>query len=235
MTSHSAQELTTERVLANIDTNGPSGLINTRLAYVAISRASHDARVYTNNAEELGAAHSQDVSKTSALGRKAYEAYQPTPQEKLRETMKTLGRNDTERGVGQIREQCRIHEYADLNHRLAIAADFAQGPARSIVVSPDPNERKELTALIRQELGRAEAPNSTILVEKEGSKLRVESYAPGDLIRYKGEATSWALRPDRRPPCGRPKPKATSSPWTPARESRSPTGCMRRELSSKAA
>ena len=117
VTSHSAQGLTTERVLANIDTDGPQNLVNIRLAYVAISRASHDARVYTNNAEELGAALSQDVSKTSALGRRSYEPYQPTPQEKLREAVEALGRNDTERGVSQLREQGRIHEYADPNHK----------------------------------------------------------------------------------------------------------------------
>lgn len=73
-------------------------------------------------------------------------------------TLETLGRNDTERGVGQLREQGRIYEIADPNHWLAaISADFAQRPARSIVVSLNPNERNELTAFIRQELGREQA------------------------------------------------------------------------------
>ncbi len=197
VTSHSAQGLTTKRVLANIDTDGPRGLINTRLAYVAVSRASHDARIYTNNADELGKALSRDVSKTSALGRKHHEAYQPTPAERLKDAIETLGKNDTERGVAMLREQGRIHEYADPNHRLAaMSTDFAKGPARSIVVSPDPEERKDLTSLIRQELGRERAPSSPILVEKNGSRLRAESYAPGDLIRYKAGDEKLGIAPD---------------------------------------
>jgi ATP-dependent exoDNAse (exonuclease V) alpha subunit len=53
VTSHSSQGLTAGRVIANIDTESSRSLINTRLAYVAISRASEDARIYTNNAETL--------------------------------------------------------------------------------------------------------------------------------------------------------------------------------------
>lgn len=54
VTSHSSQGLTAGRVLARIDTASSHNLINNRLAYVAISRASEDARVYTKNAETLG-------------------------------------------------------------------------------------------------------------------------------------------------------------------------------------
>ena len=43
VTSHSSQGLTEGRVIANIDTESSRSLINTRLAYVAISRASEDA------------------------------------------------------------------------------------------------------------------------------------------------------------------------------------------------
>jgi conjugative relaxase-like TrwC/TraI family protein len=67
VTSHSSQGLTAGRVLAHIDTDSARGLINDRLAYVAISRASDDARIYTNNAETLGQRLSTDISKTSAL------------------------------------------------------------------------------------------------------------------------------------------------------------------------
>jgi hypothetical protein len=42
-------------------------LINNRLAYVAISRASDDAHVYTNNAETLGERLASDITKTAAL------------------------------------------------------------------------------------------------------------------------------------------------------------------------
>ena len=67
VTSHSSQGLTAGRVLAHIDTDSSRGLINDRLAYVAISRASHDARIYTNNAETLGERLATDVTKTVAL------------------------------------------------------------------------------------------------------------------------------------------------------------------------
>jgi conjugative relaxase-like TrwC/TraI family protein len=67
VTSHSSQGITTGRVLANFDTDSSRSLINTRLAYVAVSRASEDARIYTNNAETLGERLAVDISKSSAL------------------------------------------------------------------------------------------------------------------------------------------------------------------------
>ena len=67
VTSHSSQGLTASRVLANIDTDSSRELINNRLAYVAISRASDDARVYTNNAETLGERLASDVTKSAAV------------------------------------------------------------------------------------------------------------------------------------------------------------------------
>ena len=67
VTSHSSQGLTAGRVLAHIDTDSSRNLINNRLAYVSISRASDDARIYTNNAESLGERLASDVTKTSAI------------------------------------------------------------------------------------------------------------------------------------------------------------------------
>lgn len=67
MTSHSSQGLTAGRVIANIDTDSSTSLVNSRLAYVTISRASNDARIYTNNAERLGEKLASSISKTSAL------------------------------------------------------------------------------------------------------------------------------------------------------------------------
>ena len=66
VTSHSFQGLTAGRVIVNIDTDSAWSLINTRLAYVSISRASTDARVYTNNAESLGERLATDITKTAA-------------------------------------------------------------------------------------------------------------------------------------------------------------------------
>ena len=67
VTSHSSQGLTSERVLVNMDTQAHSELINGRFAYVSISRASHDAQVFTNDAANLAQSLSKGVSKTSAL------------------------------------------------------------------------------------------------------------------------------------------------------------------------
>ena len=67
VTSHSAQGLTTGRVLVNIDADGPRALINSRLAYVAVSRAAHEAQIYTNDARGLATALSNEYSKTSAV------------------------------------------------------------------------------------------------------------------------------------------------------------------------
>ncbi|MEO6804877.1 MAG: MobF family relaxase [Edaphobacter sp.] len=67
VTSHSSQGLTADRVLVNMDTTVHPELINTRFAYVSVSRASQDARIYTNDASTLGERLSTDVTKTSAV------------------------------------------------------------------------------------------------------------------------------------------------------------------------
>ncbi len=67
VTSHSSQGLTAGRVIAHIDTDSSLSLINNRLVYVAISRASDDARVYTNKAETLAERLSTEISKTAAF------------------------------------------------------------------------------------------------------------------------------------------------------------------------
>jgi ATP-dependent exoDNAse (exonuclease V) alpha subunit len=67
VTSHSAQGLTAERVPVNMDTEMHSNLINARFAYVSISRGSHAAQIFTDNANELGKRLNHDLSKTSAM------------------------------------------------------------------------------------------------------------------------------------------------------------------------
>jgi conjugative relaxase-like TrwC/TraI family protein len=68
VTSHSAQGLTAERVLVNADTGVHPDLLNSRFGYVSISRASHEATLFTNDITKLTPQLSTDVSKTSALG-----------------------------------------------------------------------------------------------------------------------------------------------------------------------
>jgi hypothetical protein len=81
VTSHSSQGLTAERVLINMDTSTHADLINTRFAYVSISRASHDVQIFTNDAAALGQRLSADVTKTSAVDfqqrQESHRALQP--------------------------------------------------------------------------------------------------------------------------------------------------------------
>ena len=67
VTSHSSQGLTSERVLVNGDTSVHPDLLNSRFAYVSISRASHEATLFTDDLAKLGPQLAADVSKTSAL------------------------------------------------------------------------------------------------------------------------------------------------------------------------
>ncbi|WP_348266203.1 MobF family relaxase [Edaphobacter sp. DSM 109919] len=77
LTSHSSQGLTAGRVLVQIDTNLSPGLINNRLAYVSVSRASEDARIYTNDAHSLGHRLDLDSIKTSAIDREDLQRITP--------------------------------------------------------------------------------------------------------------------------------------------------------------
>jgi ATP-dependent exoDNAse (exonuclease V) alpha subunit len=69
VTSHSSQGATADRVLINVDSEqAGEQLINSRLAYVAVSRARYDAQIYTNDAGNLGHALSREVSHAAAVG-----------------------------------------------------------------------------------------------------------------------------------------------------------------------
>jgi DNA primase catalytic core len=68
MTSHSSQGQTADRVLIHVDTElGAKDLINSRMAYVSVSRGRYDAQIYTNNAQTLGQELSRDVSHSPAI------------------------------------------------------------------------------------------------------------------------------------------------------------------------
>ncbi len=67
VTSYSSQGLTFDRVLINADTRESVRLLNDRMAYVAISRARDDARIYTDSTQNLSAALSRGIDKTTAV------------------------------------------------------------------------------------------------------------------------------------------------------------------------
>jgi len=59
VTSHSAQGLIAERVLVHADTSVHPDLLNSRFAYVSISRASHQATLYTDDMAKLAPPNSE--------------------------------------------------------------------------------------------------------------------------------------------------------------------------------
>ncbi len=187
VTSHSSQGLTAGRVLAHFDTDSSYSLINTRLAYVAISRASDDARVYTNNAETLGARLATDISKTAALD------FRPsTSMNEVQQAVAAFSANDHAIATTKLQEQGRIHAYASSEHRLAaVALAYTAQADRVVVIAPDAIERREITQLIRDELrqqGRlaTESRSLPILVEKDlGNPRLAANYALGEEIHYK--------------------------------------------------
>ncbi len=68
VTSHSSQGQTADRVLIHVDTElGAKDLLNSRMAYVAVSRGARDAQIFTNDTAKLGHVLSRDVSHLPAI------------------------------------------------------------------------------------------------------------------------------------------------------------------------
>ena len=181
VTSHSSQGLTADRVIANIDTDSSHSLINDRLAYVAISRAAYDARIYTNNAATLGERLATDVSKSVALD--LNDVWQ---------AVDSFRRDDPQPATMLLRDTNRIHVYSEPEHRLAaVARDYVSKEDRVVIFAPDKTEREELTRLIRADLheqGRlGETFSANVLTDKllsdKDAKIAV-NYEVGDVIRY---------------------------------------------------
>jgi len=68
VTSHSSQGQTADRVLIHVDSEqAHPNLINSRMAYVSVSRGRYDAQIYTNDKTHLAQELSRDVSHRSAI------------------------------------------------------------------------------------------------------------------------------------------------------------------------
>jgi ATP-dependent exoDNAse (exonuclease V) alpha subunit len=96
VTSHSSQGLTTDRVLVNMDTTAHPELINTRFAYVSVSRASQDTRIYTNHVSTLAERLSTDISKASAVEVSRSNGESQTQQPQPKEQAMTNTREQTQ-------------------------------------------------------------------------------------------------------------------------------------------
>ena len=186
VTSHSSQGLTERRVIANMDTEAHRNLINTRLAYVALSRAAQEVRIYTNDAVNLGKKLATDISKTAAL-----DFRQKGQTEQTREAVRDLKEKPPAEGKEALKEQRKAYEYATPQDRLqAVAKEYTAQKDRAVALAPDAGERRELTQLIRDELknkGRlTESRPVPVLVERELSNPKLATqYRPGDQIHYK--------------------------------------------------
>jgi conjugative relaxase-like TrwC/TraI family protein len=69
MTSYTSQGQTVDRVIIHVpaEDRDTKELINQRFGYVALSRARHDAQIYTNDASTLAERLSREISKTAAI------------------------------------------------------------------------------------------------------------------------------------------------------------------------
>ena len=78
VTSHSSQGQTADRVLVHVDSSQAHGeLLNSRMAYVSVSRAQFDVQMYTNDAKTLGHELSRDVSHPSAIQQQGMQQQTP--------------------------------------------------------------------------------------------------------------------------------------------------------------
>ena len=66
MTSHSSQGQTAHRVLIHVDTEKSELLVNKRFAYVSVSRAQHDAQIYTSDGSKLSRSLTRESSQRTA-------------------------------------------------------------------------------------------------------------------------------------------------------------------------
>jgi len=66
VTSHSSQGQTADRVLVHVDTEKSEMLVNNRFTYVSISRAQHDAQIYTNDGSKLSRSLNRENSQRTA-------------------------------------------------------------------------------------------------------------------------------------------------------------------------
>ncbi len=88
VTSHSAQGLTADSVLVHVDHTAHPDLVNSRFAYVSVSRARFEARIFTDDATKLPARLSMEIDKSAALD---FSQISKTPVEQSVQTGIQLG------------------------------------------------------------------------------------------------------------------------------------------------
>jgi hypothetical protein len=122
VTSHSSQGLTADRVLVNMDTNVHPELINTRFAYVSVSRASEDVRIYTNDVAVLSERLSTDVTKTSAVDLQKAQV-EPTSNQQT-QTKEPPMTNSREHSQEELRRQILAETITHAPENISATADI---------------------------------------------------------------------------------------------------------------
>jgi ATP-dependent exoDNAse (exonuclease V) alpha subunit len=96
MTSHSSQGQTASRVLIHVDTELlAKDLLNSRMAYVSVSRGAHDAQLFTNDRAKLPTALGHEISKQSAEVSQINSQQTIPPQQEI-----SAGRQEHRTGLG---------------------------------------------------------------------------------------------------------------------------------------
>jgi ATP-dependent exoDNAse (exonuclease V) alpha subunit len=101
MTSYSSQGQTADRVLIHVDTElGAKDLLNSRMAYVSVSRGAYDAQLFTNDREKLPAALGHDVSRQSAHVPEIKPDQTIAPQQEVSTGQQRVHTNEIVQGFG---------------------------------------------------------------------------------------------------------------------------------------
>jgi ATP-dependent exoDNAse (exonuclease V) alpha subunit len=100
VTSHSSQGQTAERVLINVDTEKSEVLVNNRFAYVSVSRARHDAQIYTNDGGKLSHMLSRESSQPTATEVEQQPTAPKTEPASLREVRSSEKEQGNNLGMG---------------------------------------------------------------------------------------------------------------------------------------
>ena len=171
VTSHSSQGLTADRVLINVDVSAHRDLVNQRFAYVAVSRAAYDVRLYTDDSTRLERDLGRDVSKTAAIELNS-------PKEKA---MNFQNEHAHAKEVNQEGQKMPVEVYASTLSPEVIREDlrFAERQLEQGISRPEATSN-----LIGDHVRRTEAEPSTLsLAERYSTHLT-------DLVRHPRDHSS---------------------------------------------
>ncbi len=132
----------------------------------------------------------QEAGVRTAHFNRIYRQKEPA----LREVVSSIRYGQTEKAIGLMTDQGRIHEYSNPKERFQqIAKAYAESPKGTLVVSPDNESRQRLNIAIRTEMRKQgqlgeESYELPILVGWDmtlADAKRASSYRVGDVVQYR--------------------------------------------------